>query len=408
MNYLFVLGREPALSLAEIFFVLGREGKEFDLKFYQSGVAVIKTKEKLDVVFLMAELGGTIKIAESEEKSHVGILFPVVKDSVLKILRDLSKISGRKLFFGLSGYGHWQKKDLEKIGLSVKNDLAQDGIVSRLVVSRDTALSSVVVKTNKLLSERGADLILALEKDGFWIGRTLAVQPFAEFGERDFGRPGRDAQSGMLPPKLAKIMLNLSGAKKAETILDPFCGSGTIATEAGVMGFQRILANDLSPQAVIDTEKNWQWLIQGHNPPTGSLIARNADATKLSSVYGLRTVDSIVTEPFLGPLLGGRENVARKQKILNELSELYCKFLAEAVKVITPSGCIVMVWPFFRGVGQEVFLSLTKERLAEIGLKIIPLLPKEMSGLLTARQTLLYFRADQKVGREIVKLKKID
>jgi len=39
-------------------------------------------------------------------------------------------------------------------------------------------------------------------------------------------------------PKLAKAMVNLSGAEKNETIADPFCGTGGILIEAGFMGMK--------------------------------------------------------------------------------------------------------------------------------------------------------------------------
>lgn len=40
-----------------------------------------------------------------------------------------------------------------------------------------------------------------------------------------------------LPPKLARALVNLTGIKKGK-ILDPFCGSGGILIEAGLMGFK--------------------------------------------------------------------------------------------------------------------------------------------------------------------------
>lgn len=39
-----------------------------------------------------------------------------------------------------------------------------------------------------------------------------------------------------LHPKLARAMVNLTGAKKGEEIFDPMCGSGGILIEAGLMG----------------------------------------------------------------------------------------------------------------------------------------------------------------------------
>ena len=43
-----------------------------------------------------------------------------------------------------------------------------------------------------------------------------------------------------LHPKLARAMVNLTGAKRGEVILDPFCGSGGILIEAGLMGMKTI------------------------------------------------------------------------------------------------------------------------------------------------------------------------
>ena len=41
-----------------------------------------------------------------------------------------------------------------------------------------------------------------------------------------------------LHPRLAKAMVNLTGAEEGELILDPFCGSGGILIEAGLMGLK--------------------------------------------------------------------------------------------------------------------------------------------------------------------------
>ncbi len=41
-----------------------------------------------------------------------------------------------------------------------------------------------------------------------------------------------------LHPRLAKAMVNLTGASSGELILDPFCGSGGILIEAGLMGLK--------------------------------------------------------------------------------------------------------------------------------------------------------------------------
>ena len=88
----------------------------------------------------------------------------------------------------------------------------------------------------------------------------MAVQPFEEFGARDYARPSRDDLSGMLPPKLAKIMINLAQAKENSLILDTFCGSGTILQEALIMGYLNLIGFDSSPKAIKDSQANLEWL----------------------------------------------------------------------------------------------------------------------------------------------------
>lgn len=67
---------------------------------------------------------------------------------------------------------------------------------------------------------------------------------------RDYGRPARDARVGMLPPKLAQIMLNLSVKdEKSGTVLDPFCGTGVLLQEAALAGFD-FIGSDIEPRMV--------------------------------------------------------------------------------------------------------------------------------------------------------------
>ena len=76
------------------------------------------------------------------------------------------------------------------------------------------SLASVVV-TKNLLLEKGAEICIIGGKEKVYTAKTLVVQDFEDYGRRDYQRPVRDEQQGMIPPKVAQIMLNLSGVKKA-------------------------------------------------------------------------------------------------------------------------------------------------------------------------------------------------
>ena len=56
-----------------------------------------------------------------------------------------------------------------------------------------------------------------------------------------------------LPPKLARAMVNL--AVPTKEVLDPFCGSGGILIEAGLLGLQ-VRGNDIDPAMIERAKKN--------------------------------------------------------------------------------------------------------------------------------------------------------
>ncbi len=396
MKYLFVLGRQPAISLAEIISLLKRLKNGFQITLFQPEILIIDVAALLDVDFLMSQLGGTIKIGLVKDKTAIAM-----------IKEKFGREKKGKIYFGLSAYG--SNISQNKNGLQIKKILKDEGWSVRFVTSREPTLSSVVVKTNKLLSDRGIEIIIANTPDGSWLAETLAVQPFAELSERDYGRPGRDALSGMLPPKLAKIMLNLAEVGPDAAILDPFCGSGTILTEAALMGFTKIFGSDSNPQAVTDTKNNLSWIEKKYsirqladNIKYSNI--KSCDARKLSRCFSPCSIDAIVTEPYLGPPLRGNESEQQIKNIVNELSRLYLEVFKEFKKVLKPSGKIVMVWPVFGGDGCLPLFPLISEETKKLGFKTEPLLPPDFSHLLTPRGTLIYSRPGQKVGREMVKL----
>jgi tRNA (guanine10-N2)-dimethyltransferase len=60
-----------------------------------------------------------------------------------------------------------------------------------------------------------------------------------------------------LHPKIARALVNISLAKKGDTLLDPFCGTGGILIEAGLMDIN-VIGNDISENMVSGAQKNLQ------------------------------------------------------------------------------------------------------------------------------------------------------
>jgi len=408
MKYFFILGSNPALSFAEIKSVLAL--KPENIIFITDKVLAINYENKLIAHDLMRDLGGTIKMGVLKDECY-----EIDNDLVehLWSFIDIKNVFG-KFNFGFSYYGEGSL-DIKSWAINIKRQLKESGINSRWVVGRVKQLSSVIVEQNKLIGAQGLEIVIVKREHSYYLGKTMAVQPFKELSARDYGRPGRDDYSGMLPPKLAKIMINLAGGKsgfasdKTMCLLDPFCGSGTILTEALLMGYKYIIGTDKSATAVADTKKNLIWIKNKY--PAFKLTSHiwQCDARVLAGKIKPNSVDIIATEPYLGPPRMRRKSQDIK-KVTAELEQLYHEAILQFDKILKNNGRVTMVWPvFITDKNEQVFLN-TKNILKNSSFQKIDYLLgfKYKTLILTDRRTLLYKREGQKIAREIVALTKIN
>jgi tRNA G10 N-methylase Trm11 len=266
--------------------------------------------------------------------------------------------------------------------------------------------------------EKQSDLTII--NDGVFV--TRAIQDIESFSERDYGRPGADSLSGMLPPKLARMMINLALAylnipptcrgrsegglmdTSTITLLDPFCGSGTILTEALSLGLTNIIGSDISPKAIADTKKNISWLVSQYKlqvtRPQRLSVAMAGEASyklhesnvlNLSDKLNPASIDLIVTEPYLGKPLRGLE---RREELVDQarsLAELYLNAFHIFHKLLKPGGAIVMVFPKYKYKNEWIRIEIL-EKIKKIGF--------------VASDPLTYHRPSQHLAREIWKFKK--
>ncbi len=363
MKYFLALGNHPELSKAEISAVLYQKKIIFSEVFSHDSILIIDTPKIIEPDFLDI-LGGTIKLGE---------ILTTMDQSVdlTEILFKQLKVADKKLFFGISYYNK-KYYNVNKLGFELKEKLKQQGVSSRFVTGQENPLSSVIVKKNKLVSDHGQELILIFDdKKQIHLGKTSAVQDFQKYSKFDFGRPGRDDFSGMLPPKVAQIMINLAGVNNKQTILDPFCGSGTILQMAGLMGYQSLLGSDISEKAIRDTQKNFVWL----DLPLTPKITQ-CSATDLHECLPPQSVDAIITEPYLGHPLKGNESPKFLEKSIAELSNLYNQSLNEFKKILKPNGTIIMIIPEFIIRGKSYHCTINEKpektwRYAREGQRVI-------------------------------------
>ncbi|MFA6198255.1 MAG: methyltransferase domain-containing protein [Patescibacteria group bacterium] len=391
-HYFFILGREIALSAAEIAVCLNDQIDPNTPPTLCGQALVISGSGAIQLDHLMNRLGGTIKVGriilKTTIKQLTATLAKGIFDTGLLVLSD-------KVTFGISVYGEtkgFNSQAVVRLGMEVKKELRMAGYAGRFANHNEPTLSSVSVTKNNLV-ENGGEIVLIIRGQNVLVGRTEAVQDFEAYGRRDYGRPGRDMLQGMLPPKLAQIMINLTRAPSIATLLDPFCGSGTVLQEAYLLGIKNLIGFDTSSKAIQATTKNIHWLQEQSPKDSVGIRIEMHDATQLSEYVAPNTIDVIVTEPYLGPTRLSH-NRAALEKVRVELTGLFTRTLEQFQKVLRAGGRIALVVPcWFQN--QTVTRLPLNEPMRRLGFELLPF------PAWAGKNPLLYHRPGQRVGREI-------
>lgn len=383
-TYAFVFGTHPKLSFGELTTVLKTDNTPVTAIELRNTIGWLETSVEIDEAALIARLGGTTKIVRVIGKFDDEI----VADYLLsRVNRDSKFHFGFSLYALESGISTKKSlKTLQTLGIALKKTFKADEISCRFVSSQEVELSSVIVHKERLL-KNGVEIVIFKSENEILFGATLAVQPFQDWSHRDYGRPARDDRSGMLPPKLARMMLNLSGAQKDDVVLDPFCGSGTVLQEAALLDCKKIIGTDVSKKAIADTRENLEWLKQ----ETGKHIEKIAvcDARELlaQKVIGAESIDRIVFEGYLGKTTPNGKAIEQQ---LFELEKLYRDTFIILERALHADGTIVAALPFWTINKSEIIHLPIKKLLAKSNLQIV--------------ETYFYRRPQSVVGREILVL----
>ncbi len=403
-SYAALLGHNPGLSIAEISALTPDITKEH---VFPGSFLTFSTAETIDQAALK-RLGGTLLIA----KKITGDAVVNLQDLPSVLAAELAPVKG-KVVFALRFVGIPPREGHDLLRTCKKN-LKQRGIPSRYVGSEREPAKPIQLHDEGLLDpKRGCELTILREKDRLWIGRTIAAQDVKGYTERDIGKPVRDMTIGILPPKLAQILLNFgeyllqknSNLKPRTSkliVYDPFCGTGVIPIEALMRG-NTVLASDVSLKAVNGCEKNLEWARKTYKilkKDTESTVWKQ-DATKPFDL-GKNVPDMIVTEGTLGPTLKERATVKDIEKYVRDSDNLTEAFLKNCAACL-PTTPIVMTLPVWYAQKKMVTLKRIAATIDECGYRSV--LPPHVDSWQPDRLSILYRRNDQFVGREIVLLK---
>lgn len=406
-----ILGRQPALGLAELESLLGPV-----ILHPINQHAVLVDIAATDLAF--SRLGGSMKVAKlltTLPSTH----WEEIQSYLVKIIPGhLQFVPEGKFRLGLSVYDLSIKPErINATGLTIKKVIKATGRSVRIVPNKTPALSTAQVIHNQLTGPTGWELLVINDGKQTVLAQTVQVQDIEAYAARDQARPKRDARVGMLPPKLAQIIVNLavgdmsSQASKGQgshasdfTLLDPFCGTGVLLQEALLMGFE-VFGSDLEPRMVEYSQKNLEWLdhsymnfSQYHPRHTGLIPA---------TTYKLETGDAtaytwipmpnfIATETYLGRPFASEPRPEVLQEVMRDVDTILRKFLQNVARQTKPGFRLCLAVPAWKtSAGFKHLKSLAS--LEELGYNRIRFQH-------VRNEELIYHREDQIVGRELVTL----
>jgi len=405
--YAFILGRKYLLSIAELCAVLGPDAHIVDIT---SDALVAALPEPLnEPEKFLNRLGGSIKIVRIfQEGVRPEQFAPVISEFLIKEFTD----ADQKMLYGLSvhSFAHQDEGVIRKTLNLVKKDLVAAGRKSRFINKNFKNLESAAIKGEKLL-QKGKEIIIINGKHKTFIGETVAIQDFEAYSHRDYNRPARDAKIGMLPPKLAQIMINLSGKntlakppKATLNLYDPFVGTGTVLTEGLLLGFS-LVGSDISDAILKKTKANVEWLRNNNFDPAQKMYLFCKDATKLTDQDLNLPIHAVVTETYLGPPVSKLPAPEFRGHTFAQIKNMLTAFFQAMHPLLKPGTPVVMSVVAYKDRQMYYQIPNLAANLVGTGFEQIPLVPKAVAAKFDVRVstdgTLIYDRPDQIVARQV-------
>jgi tRNA (guanine10-N2)-dimethyltransferase len=390
-----ILGRQPALGLAELESLYGSEHVR------PLGDHALLDIPAEDIDFRL--LGGTIKTARILTRVDTTDWRKLADYLIKRVPPFVMDMDGGKFTLGLSVYGlQTSVKQIEACLLEIKKQIRKSGRPARIVPNKELALNSAQVLHNKLTYKGSWELLFVKNGSQTLICQTLFVQDIEAYGARDQARPARDARVGMLPPKLAQIMVNLSAGPLRSSapelsrirVLDPFCGTGVILQEALLMGYS-VMGTDIDERMVDFSKKNIRWLFEKYTSLEGGVDIEPADATD----YRWPGFSAIASEVFLGRPLAALPPEDKLKQIISDADTVIKKFLRNLAPQLKEGRAICLAVPAWRKPGGGLIDLPVLAKLTEMGYNYLDL--KHVRA-----RDLVYFREDQVVARRLLRLKK--
>ncbi|MBQ6130688.1 hypothetical protein IJI72_03325 [Candidatus Saccharibacteria bacterium] len=401
MKYAALLGRLPSLSMTELekFYPDVRQVYAYapmhasEAEAAENRLAIFTAEKRPEI----RRFGGVLKFGEEITGGEKGII------------SYLNSLPEGKIVLGVSDFrNRGGRRRAQEEALKLKRILQRSGRSVRVLENKEAVLSTATSHHNQLAEKKNHVEIMLTDVGNF---KLIGVQNITEYAKRDQARPARDAKVGMLPPKLAQMLINRLGElPEGSVILDPFCGTGVVLQEALLMRY-RALGTDKEPRMVEYSRRNLEWLSSGKSGvkiPEGASMefetepgdATEMDWRKSASLKKLGgKIDGVVAEVFLGSPMSKVPTEMKLKEEKERCRGILIGFLKNLAGQIERGTGVVLAVPAWRRENGEYETLGILDEVQEMGYNLEKFRKSR-------REDLLYYREGQIVARQIIVLRK--
>ena len=317
MKYFFVLGRNPALSRAEVLAYLESRGGIFREIFFENNVLGIDLEGDLE--FGADDFGGVLMLGV--------ICYAGGRAGFLKYLEGEDIVPSDKFTYTCFGGGDFELLK-EKFKREKRKAMFKQGI-RKLNLQGGESLDISRADYHFLLYHFGGDFYFGIVEDEF-SGKELE--------KRDMGKPVR-REALAISPRLSKILVNLSGARAGDLLYDPFCGVGGILQEALIKGID-VFGLDIDGAAISSAEKNLKWILKEYG------LKANFNLKKGDCrIFGGIRANAIATEAPLGELVRKKPSKREASEIIGRFEGFIVNALCQLKRVKAARARIAITFP---------------------------------------------------------------
>lgn len=359
MKQLYILGRNPILSKAEILSYLQSNNIKYSEIFFKENFLIIKQDKEIHI----QELGGTIKSGiiefQGTEQEYIGYL-------------EKTEIAPS-----------------EKFSYSVYGNVPDDIFREKFKEQRKKAMlrhgrKSIEMQdhTHKKIKNADFEFFLYNKEGEIFFSTINQTYSYKKIKARDLKKPVIRG-SLAISPRLSKILINLSQAKENQLLLDPFCGVGHILEQA-LLKKINVYGIDKDKRAIENAKRNLKQLEKSEKLKANYKLL-NKDSRNAPNI----SPDAIATEPSLGETVRKKPNEQKAKNIINNFEKLIIPILQKIQKLKKPNARIAITMPYIRNHSPNIEKICKQTKLKKLDIEDIKFPIKES-------------RAKQFIGREII------